>query len=429
MPKDKNTQKISVITAAQSFGYGPSSKLVTIAKEFRKLKSHKFNIDFYGERVSLTYINQNRKLFDQVQGFDQEIDINKYSLVVSVMEPILAIRGAILGKPVIYVDSLYWFWQWKNEEYAKLEKIVQSIKKLNSVNKLNKFLKDVDDHHLQYIAHRLATVSLVQSFGRYNKNNKDIFRKNIKVTFTNPIIDTSLKDKRFKKDTILISLSGMLSPLVDMKGALRYVRLIFNLFDEFLNKIPKSIKVYLTTNPDVVSRINFGNKRIKVVSFSNEDILKTLNHAIVSFAPVGITFLYESLNYDVPIIFLPEQHDGHFPNYLRLLKKDQKLEKLKKIFPELLFNTRINRRVQAAPDKEILSIQNLINKHYNSNNVLVKNIKTVLHENGKIITDKKYRKNLLRLQKKQLLKRNTSNFKDTVEEILDRFFSLCYNVL
>lgn len=81
----------------------------------------------------------------------------------------------------------------------------------------------------------------------------------------------------------------------------------------------------------------------------------------ILFTPAGVTTIYESICYGTPIVFLPEQHDGHYKNYMRLTD-DKKYDD---IFPELLFNTRLKREEYSNPDLEILNIQKLITEKLN----------------------------------------------------------------
>jgi len=395
---------LKVITSAQSFGYGPSSKLVTAIKELRRITGHISQIDFWGDSTSLTYVTQNRKYFDSLfEGQKNSPDLSIYNLAISVMDPYLAIKAPVLNKPIIYIDSLFWFWKWNQTRFDELNNTVDLIKSLRKIDNLDNILSTVGPHELQYIAHRVSNYSVVQAFGQYDRKSMDIFRRQIDVTIVNPIIDKSIYKTGVKKDTILISLSGMISPLVDNNQATKYVKLICNLFREYTKSVDKKFNVILTTNPDVISKINFDTGRIKAVALSNEEILNMLNRSIICFAPVGITFLYEALNYYVPIVFLPEQHDGHYPNYLRLLHPDQKVKDLRQIFPEMLFNTRLRREVDPNPDEEIELIQNLINTNYLGDTELIKQMSEVANNTISMLSNTSKTRNMLNRQRSQLL--------------------------
>lgn len=49
--------------------------------------------------------------------------------------------------------------------------------------------------------------------------------------------------------------------------------------------------------------------------------MKLLNKTKALILPPSITSILEASEYGVPIILLPEEHDGHYPNYLELKRK------------------------------------------------------------------------------------------------------------
>lgn len=348
-----------ILSSSQSFGYGPSSKLVTLAKWLKP--NGKFYIDFLGDDVSLTYVLQNSVYFNKIIEYKGEYPNPKnYDLVVSVMNPYIVIWAWINNIKSIYVDSLFWFWNWDESRFTHLESIIEELRSVNNIDEAWALVKDISPHDMQYIAYKLTNLSLVQkfSFEKISEENVDKFRKSLKVNYIGPIVDINKKKDTKIRNKIVISLSGLLSPLNREKDALRYSTLVMNLLDEVIGELPENIEVFLTTNPNVITEIRPINERINVVSFSNNAFLEILNETILLFAPVGITTLYESLTYNVPIYFLPEQHDGHYKNYLMLTDNGKEKES----FPELLFNTRISRTEEKDPDKEILAIQTLVKK-------------------------------------------------------------------
>lgn len=417
---DQKTLK--VITSAQSFGYGPSSKLITIIKELRRADGYNFQVDFVGSSISLTYVSQNKKYLDDIFDEQKQFDLRKYDYAISVMDPYLAIKAAILKMPVIYVDSLFWFWKWNNENLPKLDNIVEKLKSNRDINRLAELLEEVGPHELQYLAHRFADYSIVQTFGQNELADDNNVRRKIQVLFVNPIIDRTLYKEDSKKDTILISLSGMISPLVNNEQALKYVKLVCNLFSSWSEKIDKNINIILTANPDVINKIDFDTARIKSVSMSNEEILNTLNRSIICFAPVGITFLYEALYYNVPIVFLPEQHDGHYANYLRLLKPGQTIKSLREVFPEMLFNTRVEREVNKDSNGELLLIQKLVDENYQGTGKVVESMKKELMKLDSVLLNSNEIKRMSRNQKQQFLTNKNFPFSDFLTKFLNSHF-------
>lgn len=408
-----------ILTSAQPFGYGPASKLVTLAKWLRPQAD--YHIDFLGDDVALTYVLQNSLYFNNIFEYSGEYPNHaEYDLVISVMNPYIVIWAWIHNIKSIYVDSLFWFWNWDESRFDHLESIIEELKSVNKIDEAWALVKDVDPHDMQYIAYKLTNKSLVQkfSFEADQKAQKDKFRDNLEITYIDPVIDISKRKSNKERNKVIVSLSGLLSPLNREKEALRYSSLVMNLLDEMIGDLPDNVEVFLTTNPNVITKIRPINERINLVSLSNNAFLELLNETVILFAPAGITTLLESLSYDVPIFFLPEQHDGHYKNYMRLTNALSERE----AFPEILFNTRIVRSEESDPDKEIVAIQSLIKKGaQNLNEPILQQMKKELDKSLRIVNNDKERNSLLQGQQ-ELLKidsKMTINFDDYIVEVIN----------
>jgi len=57
---------MKVLLTAQSFGYGPVSKLVVIAGLLRKIYGKEIILDFVGDNIAEVYAHQNRDRFDNI---------------------------------------------------------------------------------------------------------------------------------------------------------------------------------------------------------------------------------------------------------------------------------------------------------------------------------------------------------------------------
>lgn len=344
-----------IITSAQSFGNGPASKLVTLAKQLHG--NADYCVDFLGDDIALTYATQNRTYFNLIQKFEgANPNPADYDMVVSVMNPYLVVWAYINNLPALYIDSLYWFWSWDEQRFDEIEALVTTVKASATYEQAHAILGKLGPHELQYAAHSMSTLSLVQSFSHNMQHKGDPYRDSLAVTLVGPIIDAS-RQKDTLRDSVVISLSGLISPLNREDEAWRYATLIMNLLQDFINELPENIQIYLTGSPSVVRGIKVGNERVRVVAFNNDEFLDILNKTLLLFVPSGITTIYEAANYGTPIFFLPEQHDGHYKNYLRLTNQLH----YRDTFPELLLNTRLIRDEQRDPDEEIEAIKQLIN--------------------------------------------------------------------
>lgn len=415
---------MKILCSAQSFGYGPCSKLISFVKHLRKIYRNNLKIDFIGDDIALIYALQNREYFHKIFKYQGEYpNPEDYEIIISVMNPHIAIWGWFNKKRVLYIDSLFWFWQWEKKNFEYIEKIIYELNYTENFNKVRPILKKIDSHYLQYIAHRVSSLSCIQKFfDQKNKGFTNPFRKNISnLVEVGPIIDISFKEKENKRNKILISCGGLYSPLIRLKEGVRYVNFILNLLDEFIKLLPRNIEITLTTNPEIVSNVSPSNRRLNIISLNNKQFLRALNKTIVLFTPPSITTIYEALFYNVPIIFLPEQHDGHFPNFLKLSSNKIQLPNLRKIFPELLFNTRIKLTSKKNPDEKILQIQQLIEKFSLSfDNPIILDMKNTLKKCLTLIIDDKKRGESLHQQQRTVLKKLKVLDTKTVESVIKK---------
>jgi hypothetical protein len=409
---------INILTSAQAFGYGPCSKLVNIVKKYKKInKDAKFN--FIGEDVALTYAKSNN-VFDNIYNLEElhTLDPQKYQKVISVMDPQFALWGFINKIESIYVDSLYWYWNWKEDYLLNVKNLIKELEYINNYRKASLLLNNLEPHHQQYVGHFLSDKSLVQTFFDGGKKNKsDKYRANIKPITIKPIVDSSHK-KDLKRDTIVISLAGFLSPLNREQEAKEYFKFIISLFGEIIDKLPPKIKILCTVNPKLLESLKGMSGKLKVTSLNNEELLKLLNKAIIIFTPAGVTTTYEALEYNVPIAYLPEQHDGHYQNFQRITKGINKKNNKNIIFPNLLINNRIKKEILDDPDSEINRIKNLIrNINNKENSIILNELKKCLASIIETILDKEAQNKLLRQQKK-IVFFNIKNIGYNVENVI-----------
>ena len=359
----ENTNKsLKVLCSAEAFGYGPCSKLVSVVKQIKN-DLPEFRADFIGDGSSLDFALQNDSLFNNVWEYNGSYpDARNYDLVVSVMNPYLALWGWFYRKRVIYIDSLFWFWKFQDEKYEFLQETIDELTSARSLSEVWALVKNVTDHHLHYLAHKVSNLSCVQSFAEHLPK-QDSFRESIpNIVHVDPIVDLSLK-KEVDRDTILISLGGLLSPLNQKKEALAYVELVLKITTPFIIEASKKYKVILATNPEITKLIKNAPQGLIVTSLSHEETLKLINRSLLVLTPAGLTTLFECLLYQTPIFILPELHDGHYPNYLGLAKRCTPQEELENIFPHTLITPRITGSPQEEnPNDELRRIQSLIKK-------------------------------------------------------------------
>lgn len=385
--KRRDENYIRILSSAEAFGFGPCSKLTCIVGKLKDAFPGS-RVDFLGEGSAISFAFQNNHLFNTITEYDGVYpDANEFDLVLSVMNPYAILWGWFNHKECIYVDSLYWFWKFEEGSFKKMESTIEQLTNANSIDEVWAIVKDVSGHNLHYIAHRLSTISCSQYFNS-TKTETDIFRRNISnIVEVNPIIDLSYK-KKAEKDTILISLGGLLSPLNREKEALSYIRLVLKMMEGFISEASKRYKIVLATSAEIARSVQGINKDLSVVALSQEEMLKTIDRSVLVFTPAGITTMYECLMYETPFFVLPELHDGHYPNYLRLAGDDkEKIKTLNSIFPNALINPLIGNEQDSNPDDEIRKIQSFIKRLNIVNDETFKSMKASVDRLLPMITD------------------------------------------
>lgn len=369
---------MKIITSAFPFGYGPASKLLVMAKQLRNSGSST-KVDFVGYDIALSFAQQNSQYYNQIIPFDdiEKVDPYQYDLAISVMNPYLVIWAYLNGVQTIYIDSLFWFWEWDSKRLNIADDLLDKIRdKSATFNEIFALTKTLNSHELKYIAYQLSTHNLTQSFAEsQRKDTKNSIKERINRKVIGPIVDISHIRHGVKRNSILLSLAGTYSPLNREQEALLYANLVLAALDDFINRLPDEVDVVMTVNPHLVNKIVPSNERIKVTSLSHDEFLENLNTAKLLLAPAGVTTIYESAYYGVPIFFLPEQHDGHYKNYTRLTRDGEH----ETIFPNLLFNTRLEHQEESNPDLEILRIQKLI-KSKLADGAYINDLKQTLEE-------------------------------------------------
>lgn len=393
---------MNILASAFPFGYGPTSKMLVIAKQLQCLSANN-KVDFIGSDIALIFAKQNSKYYNNIIPFDKitSIESKKYDFAICLMNHYFVIWSYINKIPTIFIDSLFWFWEWSDEKrISAVNDLINKIRSGITYDEALTLSKKFNSHELKYVAYQLASVVMTQDFvEKQNVNEKDLIRSdlNMKRIQVGPIIDTSHITYNPNKKDILISLAGTYSPLNREPQAIAYSDMVLAIIDDFVNNLPCEVNVTMTANPDLVNKIIPKNNRIKLVSLSHDDFLGQLNTSKLLLAPAGVTTIYESIYYNTPIVFLPEQHDGHYKNYLRLTSKD----KCDHLFPNLLFNTRLDRETSSDPDLEILNIQKLI-KDSLDNRQYIDELKLVLQNLSPILNDKKELKKFSINQKEAL---------------------------
>lgn len=222
-------KKIKILIGAQSWAYGPAGKASAIGHE---LKKRNISIDFVGNDTSFDFC-KNTNHFDQFFRITStkdylSLDISKYNLVISVMDPFLSFVVKKSNTPIFYVDSMSCFWIWNNtKEILRDFKKLQQFDLNKGLEKMSKFEPD----SRQLIGHLSADYIFTQGTPQFISKTKN------KIKNIGAIIDLSFINEE-KRDTVLVSLSGGISPATNLDSAVKYAEMIITMVSEDVKKSP-----------------------------------------------------------------------------------------------------------------------------------------------------------------------------------------------
>jgi hypothetical protein len=306
-----------VLVTAEAFGFGPASKLHAICVELarRGIECH-----FAGEMSALTFAQSNAQAFGSIVAVESMSELasvapDGFDATLSVMDPYLTVWSSFHNVPCVYVDSLYWFWQWSPENEADLRKTAAEL--LCSADGAAGALRSLDAvpmHDGQYIAHYLSAISCAQRAPK-SAARATAMSGIEPVQIVDAVIDLSYRE--FAMPTRwLATASGMLNPLYPVSSALDWVMITARLLDEAATINNLDEPILLAGHPDVLAlATDIVPSRIQLVPLDHQGILRDINEAIACLTPAGLTTMLECSAYGTPVILLPEQHYGHLSNY------------------------------------------------------------------------------------------------------------------
>ncbi len=351
----------NILVGAQYWAYGPAGKANAVSSELNK---EGYDLDFVGIETAYDLCSDT-DYFNKLYNFD-ESNFNKiekdYDVVVSVMNPHLAMWAYKHDFPLVYIDSMSWFWRWDELDSDSVRKNISKIEKVDFSEACN-ILDKLEPDEQQLFAHIVSDKILAQGEPQLVKETKD------KAKNVGSIINLDYIDKSVERDTLLVSLSGGLSPATDLSAAMRYANLVLDMLGERIKNWPNAQRFVITGHPLVISNLDNYPDFFELESYSHSEFLTALNRATCVLVPCGFTTIYESLAYGAPLAFLPENHNGHVYEYLTITKGIEKLKEKEKIFPHVLFCLDDADLDNIMPiDESMELIKNYTQKYLNSNN-------------------------------------------------------------
>jgi hypothetical protein len=320
------------LLAAQSFGFGPAAKAAVISR-FLRIGDSTVSVDFAGSGIALELSNSKNSLYDRVIKLDKDSDFNSvctaesYDYVVSVMNPDATVAAHVNRVKNCYVDSLFWFWDWANYQCPEQ---VESIRRVDCIGAWSEFKKSTRNspHSLQLAGHLLSEKSYIQHYPGDLRDGS--FASEFSgYEVVGPIVDTTFRKPTCKDGKLVVSLCGQVNPMVSINDALQYGSLVIGLLRKGLeglyNESDTRCSTIIIGNSAVTSRLeellelsDIEKKYIEFAHLGHDKYYQCIGDSVAVVCPPSITTMYDAFAYEKPVLFIPEQHDGHYPNYCRI---------------------------------------------------------------------------------------------------------------
>lgn len=273
---------MKILAVTTNFGFGPSSKLVSVLNNI-EIKEDTI-IDFLGVGNCLDFLQKNcpninrciKMDSEQISGSYFNVLIQDYDLVINVMN--LHVQKIIKKKintKIVFIDSLSWMWAMQIEGILKSD------------------LYFVQNYFIDY-----AKLSGLEN-----------------VRIVEPILDSSIttgfKSDIEKNNNILVNVSGVFTPNEEDNFGIEYLKFYIEVFKRIDSKGFDKIVFACNQNQiDYVSKVNDINFNMIFKTFSRIDFLEYVKKSKKVFSTPGLTFYLESkmLLGESPYYLLPSNY-------------------------------------------------------------------------------------------------------------------------
>lgn len=299
----RTDSKPRLLCAAEPWGFGPAAALMAIVTGLKRT----VHCVFAGTGSALDLARQSPNIFDEVIELGAISEIlglrTRADRVLSVMDPGGALWAVRNGVPCTYVDIMSWAWKWDEVDWSLLCRRAAEWRSPAAAELLS--ASDVDPVFLGYI---WSDEVFTQRFD--HPTLKPTPR--VAVRSVGAIIQLAHGGGQDcgNDPSALVSLSGSLSPLLNLALARHYLRVV--------SEILKPSRDLLGTDTIVV------NPRLapdaialgwRAQSLSYDGYRDALARCSFLLCPVGLGSAFEAAAHGVPVVFLPEQHNLQIPIY------------------------------------------------------------------------------------------------------------------
>ncbi|MFD0343947.1 hypothetical protein ACFVH0_35660 [Streptomyces sp. NPDC127117] len=314
-----------ILMTAEPYGFGPSSKALAIARELAE--AHAVRADFTGLGTSYSTAQRETGLFQSVSTsarYDAEglaEAVHGYDLVISVMEPSLALAAAAEGVPCLYVDSLFWMWDWP-DRFADVdgpdEWLIRRITDGSPLRRRDALREAINlpMHEAQYVAHRAATQVCYQRYGGGSEPTPSRSRHACAAKSVGAIVDRVpvAAQRRGDAPAVVISVSGLSNELTEQSCATGWAQSVIHVIDDAARgTVFEGTGIRVGGNAEILDTLSASSHRsLEIKPWSSHgEFMLDLSRAAAFAAPPGITSIAEAWSVGVPFFALPIQHYAH----------------------------------------------------------------------------------------------------------------------
>ena len=307
MSGGRSAEAPTLLCVAEAWGFGPAAKLFAVIRAL----SPRPRVVLACTGTSATYGQLNADLVDELIVLEESRDVldvaAEADAVLTVMDPWAALLGARRGIPTVYVDSLFWFWNWDRLDFDAAFREAARWVRLDHAEARQATAAALDWHQVVPMAYAWSSRVFVQRtpaaaarLAHYREHP---------VEAVGAVVAAPANGTASASGPPLISVAGAISHTTPLPVARHYAELVATVLDAVRDRIGDAV---VTGNPAVLpifERHGWNVRALDAVA-----MLEAMAAAPFVLAPAGLTTALEAAALGVPLAFLPEQHAGHAPN-------------------------------------------------------------------------------------------------------------------
>lgn len=329
--------------SSQSFGFGPTSELIHIAKGLREdSKFQHSEMTIYNTpevqailkdtrlQLKVTMRDDGRDVLGFLKRYGPEYNFDG---IVSSYDAAPIFYGWFHNIPCFFYDGMLSFWNVDSFK-AKIGGNLQALKETkesgdeDSMIQLYRYITGKNHHESIFLAYFLATGNFARGGDKPERQLRHFEELLKKTKIIGALVDPDIPyDASLERDHVLVSLSASLVPTVTFEQNLRFAANTLAFVGSTCQTTP-DICWIVSVNPKIFEslRINGFLSRLPVnlvvrESFSTEENLRHIQRAKVLLASPGFSTIHEAAYYRTPVVFLPEQNSGQPVGYTKLKRE------------------------------------------------------------------------------------------------------------